>query len=58
MAREFYQCTECGRVVEAHLTIEHPIVDEDIEVTLCLVCADNLDVEKEIKNGLPRRNGI
>jgi hypothetical protein len=44
MARAFYHCTECGQVVEAHNTIEHPIEDEDIEITLCLDCADGFSV--------------
>ena len=44
MAKIFYQCTECGRTTEAYLTIEHPIWDENIEITLCLDCADSLGV--------------
>ena len=47
MAKIFYQCTECGRVVDACLTIEHPICDENIEITLCLDCADGLGVLDE-----------
>ena len=44
MAKIFYQCVECGQVVDACLTIEHPIHDENIEITLCLDCADGLGV--------------